>query len=92
MSFWSKIEEGRPFAADLRTAERKPSKRVRVIRTSRWSNYEGYIPGRGRPRCQAKGCDKYLRRDQRFACCADHEKQVRALFDTLKQLMEPEAA
>jgi len=88
MTFWDKLT-GSPFRADITSAKRKPSKRVRVIRASRWSNYEGFDPDRGsRPRCKAKGCQKHLRRDQRLACCEAHEKQVLSAFAALKRLVE----
>lgn len=42
---------------------------------ARFGHYAGYVPEEGgRPRCAFVGCGKHLRRDQKVACCAEHEK------------------
>jgi hypothetical protein len=42
-----------------------------------FSHYAGWQSTKGgRPRCRARGCQKYLRREQQFACSPEHERQA----------------
>jgi hypothetical protein len=74
-----------PAAARVRPA------RKRIIRVAPFAHYAGWSSGRGgRPRCLAKGCCRYLRRNQPFACSAEHEAQVRSMLQTMQVAVQGE--
>jgi len=63
---------------------KRPRGRPPVQRASRWSNYAGYNPNeQGRPRCAQPGCRRWLKRDQKVACGAEHEREVVAAAEEI---------
>src|SRR4051812_40226079 len=82
---WNLIEQAattsKPVRVELTPGARlHPAKRApgRPRTTGiRWAHYAGYNPDKGgRPRCALPGCNRKLKRDQRLACCPQHEDAV----------------
>lgn len=61
--------------------------------TTRFGHYEGYDSTTGgRPRCALHGCGKYLKKNQRIACCQDHETKAVEAAQRLLERVKREAA
>ena len=60
--------------AQIKRPKRRPG-RPCTRGTTRYGHYAGYVPEEGgRPRCACVGCGKHLRKDQKVACCPEHEQ------------------
>jgi len=56
--------------------QRKKLPKKYVHKDRPWETYDGCTRGTGRPRCQWKGCNTYLKKDQPVACCIEHEQKI----------------
>ena len=74
------VAAGQPVQIELSPGQRivRPKRRrgrPRVRGAAPWAHYAGYRPEKGvRPKCAKRGCSKRLRREQRLACCPEHEE------------------
>lgn len=71
-----------PGARIMRPKRRRGRPRVRGA--APFGHYAGYREDKGaRPRCALWGCGKRLKRDQRIACCPEHETKAVAAAKAL---------
>lgn len=85
MSLWDQVEallaEGKgatvtlTAAMEVKTTHRKAERRRHRERP--WERWSGSTDGMSRPRCHARGCDKYLKKDQPIVCSEECHNKLR---------------
>ncbi len=81
-NFWKQVEtliaQGKGASITLTEAMevKMPKKKGQSHRRRPWEKYTGSRDGMSRPRCNAVGCEKYLKQSQPLCCSKECEDNV----------------